>query len=145
MMIVRPGRILFAFSLMAALTAPFAPSHAASTKTTSKTTSIKSEPLTPPSAPAAPAPAARNLGAGFPSFLLPNDVLCFDELDYNAFSKTGQFHTRGSTESCTQMTQLTRVVVLQQTGRKSKVRIVSGPLEAHVGWSNGQLPFPGPK
>lgn len=83
--------------------------------------------------------------AQWPSFLVKNEVICFDELDFNAFEKTGRFHTRGSQESCTRVGELTRVVVLAQSGQKSQVLMVSGPLESHVGWTNGQLPIAGPK
>lgn len=99
---------------------------------------------TPASGPAASAPAAKPTPA-WPSFLTTGEVLCLDELDFNAYARTGRFHTRGSQESCTRVTELTRVAVLNQSGRKSQVRVVSGPLESNVGWTDGALPLAGPK
>ncbi len=93
------------------------------------------------SAPATPAASSAVKVKEWPSFLSPNDVLCLDELDFNAFKNTGRFHSRGSQESCTQILQLTRVVVLRQMGGKSEIRVVNGPLTYHVGWTNGRLPI----
>jgi hypothetical protein len=88
---------------------------------------------------------APHIPAAWPSFLVPGEVFCMDELDFNAFSHTGRFHTRGSQESCTRVTQLTRVVVLVQSGQKAEIRVASGAMEATVGWTNARLPFVGDK
>lgn len=118
------------------------------------------------STPAAASPSQPQQAAStpfWPSFMVPNDVLCLDEFDYNAYSETGRFHSRGSRESCTRVTQLTRVIVLNQganpkqaggtqatgtpatgtqaAGTRSEIMVVSGPLEWTVGWTNGRLPI----
>ncbi|MGI4941994.1 MAG: hypothetical protein ACRYHQ_15780 [Janthinobacterium lividum] len=99
-------------------------------------------PANPAAAPN-PATATAKPGPAWPSFLVSNEVLCLDELDFNAFARTGRFHTRGSQESCTRVTALTRVVVKAQSGPKSEVLVVAGPLAWNVGWTNGRLPLAG--
>lgn len=98
-------------------------------------------------APAAPRaqPGTQGRYVSFPSFLTKGEVLCLDELDFNAFAASNRFNTRGSTETCTRVGELTRVVVLAQTGTKSQIRVVGGPLDANVGWTNGHLPVAGPR
>jgi len=75
-----------------------------------------------------------------PSFLVSGDVFCPDELDFNSFVSTGKINTRGVLQSCSIIDRLTRVVVISGDQGKAMVRMINGPFQDQVGFSNGSVP-----
>lgn len=90
---------------------------------------------------AMPLPAS---AAERPSFLLRGEVFCAEEGDFETFRRTGRVRAGSAAETCVVLNELTRVVVMRgQPGVKALVRVVSGPLAAYAGWTNGALPLGG--
>ncbi len=89
----------------------------------------------------APPPARAALGVEYPSFVEKGAVFCTDELDFTAWQATGRFHTRGGRDSCVVVDKLTRVALLDRESQsQAQIRVVSGPMEFEVGWTNAPLP-----
>ena len=76
-----------------------------------------------------------------PSFMAAGDVFCPDQLDFDAFTSTGKFRSVYGPQSCVHIDSLTRVVVLEGAPGAAQVRVVTGPFESHVGYTNGALPL----
>ena len=75
----------------------------------------------------------------------PNRHHASSSFDFNAYAGSRKFNTRGSVETCQRVDRLTRVAVLAQSGTKSQIRVMGGPLDANVGWTNARLPIAGAK
>ena len=86
------------------------------------------------------------LGIEYPSFMEKGAVFCTDRLDFAAWQASGRFHTRGGHDSCVAIDRLTRVALLQRQAQNlAQIRIVSGPLDFQIGWTNATLPVVPPR